>query len=66
VTIGSAIGHIEPISDAVADEDRGTTDFSRDRVDGRDDVFAAAEQLRIVMREDRRDIAQIDALNRVE
>ncbi len=63
---GQRDGHVEPIGDAVADEHRRSTDFCLNRVDRRDDVFAAAEQLCVVMREDRRDVVQVDTFDRVE
>ena len=38
-------GDVEAVRDAVADEGRGSTHFGLDRVDGRDDVFASAQQV---------------------
>ena len=53
---------VKAIGDAESDKRRGLTDRRLDRVHGRDDVLAAAKQIRVVVGEDGRHLIEIDAL----
>ena len=58
--------YVEVIGDAIAHKPCRASDPRIDAVERRHDILAAAEQLRIVMREHRGNGVEIDALDRIE